>query len=102
MTDREDMDGLAAEYALGTLDASERAAVAARRQREDDLNAAIGAWERRLSPLAEAVPPLEPPPGLFARIETRLADAGARATGSEQIIELQQRVRRWRNLAAAA
>jgi anti-sigma-K factor RskA len=102
MTDREDMDGLAAEYVLGTLDASERAAVAARRQREDDLDAAIGAWERRLSPLAEAVPPLEPSPGLFARIEARLGDAGARATGSGQIIELQQRVRRWRNLAAAA
>jgi anti-sigma-K factor RskA len=72
--------------------------VAARRRREGDLDAAIGAWERRLSPLAEAVPPLEPPAGLFARIEARLAEAG----GSGQIIELQQRVRRWRNLAAAA
>ena len=98
MNDREDIDGLAAEYVLGTLDASERTAVAARRQREGDLDAAIGAWERRLSPLAEAVPPLEPPAGLFARIEARLADAG----GAGQVIELQQRVRRWRNLAAAA
>jgi anti-sigma-K factor RskA len=97
MNDREDIDGLAAEYVLGTLDASERAAVAARRQREGDLDAAIGAWERRLSPLTDAIAPLAPPRGLFARIEARLAD-----TGGGQIVELQQRVRRWRNLAAAA
>jgi len=98
MNDREDIDGLAAEYVLGTLDASERTAVAARRQREHDLDAAIGAWERRLAPLADAVAPLEPPRGLFARIEARLSDAG----GAGQIVELQQRVKRWRNLAAAA
>src|SRR5262249_18919003 len=98
MNDREDIDGLAAEDVLGTLDASERTDVAARRQREGDLDAAIGAWERRLSPLTEAVPPLQPPRDLFAKIEARLANAG----GAGQIIELQQRVRRWRNLAAAA
>jgi len=98
MNDREDIDGLAAEYVLGTLDASERTAVAARRRREGDLDAAIGAWERRLSPLAEAVPPLEPPRDLFAKIEARLAEVG----GAGQIVELQQRVRRWRNLTAAA
>jgi anti-sigma-K factor RskA len=99
MNDREDIDGLAAEYVLGTLDASERTAVAARRQREGDLDAAIGAWERRLSPLGDAIAPLEPPAGLFSRIEARLADAGG---GAGQIIELERRVRRWRNLAAAA
>jgi anti-sigma-K factor RskA len=98
MNEREDIDGLAAEYVLGTLDASERTAVAARRGREGDLDAAIGAWERRLAPLADAVPPLQPPRDLFAKIEARLAEGGS----SGQIIELQQRVRRWRNLAAAA
>ena len=50
MNDREDIDGLAAEYVLGTLDAAERAEVAARRQREDDLDMAIGlgsgGWRR--------------------------------------------------------
>jgi anti-sigma-K factor RskA len=98
MNDREDIDGLAAEYVLGTLDAAERAEVAARRQREDDLDTAIGAWERRLAPLAEAVAPVKPPAGLFQNIEARLANSG----GSGQVIELERRVRRWRNLAAAA
>jgi anti-sigma-K factor RskA len=67
-----DDEGLAAEYALGTLDAAERAAVAARRLNEPELDAAISAWERRLSPLAEAVPEFAPPPDLFDRIEARL------------------------------
>ena len=102
MNDREDIDGLAAEYVLGTLDAGERAEVAARRQREHDLDTAIGAWERRLAPLAEAVPPARPPAGLFQKIEARLANAAGSATGTGQVIELERRVRRWRNLAAAA
>ena len=60
MTDGDDIDALAAEYVLGTLDAPERAAVAARRQRQPALNAAILRWEQRLSPLNDLVPPVEP------------------------------------------
>jgi anti-sigma-K factor RskA len=101
MSDREDIDGLAAEYVLGTLDASERAAVAARRQREGELDAAIGAWERRLAPLAEAVPEIAPPAEVFANIAARVAQAEpSRASG--QAIDLQKRLRRWRTIAGAA
>ena len=96
MNDREDIDGLAAEYVLGTLDGAERAEVAARRQREDDLDTAIGAWERRLAPLAEAVSPVRPTAGLFQEIEARLAGAARSATGTGQVIELERRVRRQR------
>ena len=107
MNEREDIDGLAAEYVLGTLDASERTAVSARRRREGDLDAAIGAWERRLSPLADAIPEVSPPAGLLPRIEARLASAtGGQATGSGQVpgqvIELERRMRRWRAVATAA
>ena len=45
-----DDDLNAAEYALGTLDAGERASVAARRLREADLDAAITDWEWRFAP----------------------------------------------------
>ena len=38
---------------LGTLDPVERASVAARRQREAGLDAAIVAWEHRLAALNE-------------------------------------------------
>src|SRR4051794_17325701 len=57
MTNAEDIDGLAAEYVLGSLDPVERMEVAARRHGEPALNDAIKAWERRLGPLTDLVPP---------------------------------------------
>ena len=73
-------DLLAAEFALGTLDPGERAALAARRQREPELDAAIAAWERRLAPLAEAAPPVAPPSDRFCRHRGAHSCAPDRAT----------------------
>jgi anti-sigma-K factor RskA len=98
MSDQEDIDALAAEYVLGTLSLAERAAVSARRQRERDLDAAIEAWEMRLAPLAEATPSVEPSPELLAAIEADISEG----TGNSAVVELQQRVARWRRLAIAA
>jgi anti-sigma-K factor RskA len=114
MTDVDDIDALAAEYVLGTLDASERAQVAARRQREPALDAAIAAWEQRLAPLADLVPAVEPPPSVWAGIESRLAQSTrtglspaalqAASTGDDgtNIIKLQRRLTTWRRAAVAA
>ena len=55
MTELDDIEALAAEYVLGTLSREERRDVAARREKEPRLDAAIAAWERRLGPLAEVV-----------------------------------------------
>ena len=55
MTDHDDIDMLAAEYVLGTLDAGERTEVARRRQHDADLDACILAWEARLAPLGDEV-----------------------------------------------
>jgi anti-sigma-K factor RskA len=103
MTERDDIDMQAAEFVLGTLDAGERASVAARRSREPVLEAAIAAWEQRLAPLAETMPAVAPPADLFRSIERRLdlqpiVPAPAPNT---QIIQLTDRVRRWRGLAIA-
>ena len=87
----------AAEYALGSLDAGERAAIAARRLREPELDAAISAWEARFGPLAEATPARAPPPDLFARIEARLLQGPADLTAI-----LRRRLARWRALAGGA
>jgi anti-sigma-K factor RskA len=73
MTEEEDIDGLAAEYVLGSLDAAERADVAARRTLDPSLTAAIEAWERRLAPLIEQAPDVAPSPNLFDRILARIA-----------------------------
>ena len=51
MTEEDDIDGLAGEYVLGSLDATERRLVDARRRTDASLDAAIVAWERRLGPL---------------------------------------------------
>ena len=102
MTISPDDDSAAAEYALGTLDASERAALAARRLREPELDEAIRAWEERLAPLAEAAPEIEPPRDLLPAIEARILGHSPEAPGSVAIVALERSIRRWRGLAIAA
>jgi anti-sigma-K factor RskA len=72
MTDEDDIDGLAAEYVLGSLDADERAAVAARRRNDPALDRAIAAWEARLAPLSDAVPGIAPPAHVLAGLADTL------------------------------
>ena len=81
MTISPDDDFMAAEYALGTLDAGERATLAARRLREPELDEAIRGWEVRLGPLAEAVPEIEPPRDLLPAIEARIRGGSLGAPG---------------------
>lgn len=105
MTEHDEIDSAAAEYVLGTLDASERASVAARRLRDTRLNAAIFDWERRLAPLDEAGAEIAPPPGLFQKIEARLQAAEAapsvrpHAEIGNLVTQLEKRVARWRRTA---
>lgn len=105
MNGNDDIEMLAAEYALGTLDAAERAQVAARRQREPALDQAIIAWERRLAPLAATVPEVAPPAGLLDKIEAEIrGGAVAPASGAStspavvlaEVAALRRRLARWR------
>ncbi|MDX2158905.1 MAG: anti-sigma factor [Hyphomicrobiaceae bacterium] len=107
MTGRGDIDMLAAEYVLGTLDGAERADVAARRGREPDLDAAIAAWEERLAALNDATAHVTPGTDLLARIEARLdgsdeAPRGAALPGDARIVVLEKRVAFWRRAAWSA
>ena len=101
MTLSPDDDFAAAEFALGTLDPGERATLSARRLREPELDAAIRAWEARLSPLAEATPPIAPPADLLPAIEARIRAATA-ASASDGVATLQKRLSRWRAAAIGA
>jgi anti-sigma-K factor RskA len=98
MTVSPEDDAAAAEFALGTLDPSERAALAARRLREPELDQAIRGWEERLAPLAEATPPIDPPQDYFAAIEARLKDGDAGGA----VVMLERRLARWRAAAIGA
>ena len=96
MTGTDDIDALAAEYVLGTLDADERAAVAARRGREPALERAIAAWEQRLAPLNGGVTEVAPPMGLRDAVMARVA---VQSASSANVIALTRRAARWRNAA---
>jgi anti-sigma-K factor RskA len=102
MTDDDDIDALAGEYVLGTLDAAERTAVASRRVREPALDAAIMAWERRLAPLDSATREIAPPTALLASIIARIERDGTPVSVNTTLLELQRRVKIWRGVALAA
>ncbi len=105
MTVAPEDDFAAAEFALGTLSPGERAALAARRLREPELDEAIRAWEERLAPLAEAAPPIEPPGDPLAAIQARIRAASSPATAPSpdaSVVALQRSVARWRLGAIAA
>lgn len=108
MTDPDDtIDTLAGEYVLGTLDAAERADVAARRLHDTTLDAAIGEWEIRLAPLGLITAAVSPPAGVFQRIEQRLSDpVQAREPNGTQeatmVIVWRRRADRWRRIGITA
>lgn len=103
MIDENDIEGLAGEYVLGTLDGAERTAVAGRRLREPTLEAAIYAWEQRLIPLIYAIPPVQPPAGLYQKIEALLARRErGRPDDVVELAALRNKVGRWRASALVA
>ena len=64
----EDHIALAAEYALGTLDADERAQVETMMSVDKDFTAIVVAWEHKLGALNQMVGSVEPRPELWEKI----------------------------------
>jgi anti-sigma-K factor RskA len=102
----DDIEAVAGEYVLGTLDTAERVAVAARRQRDAALDGAIRRWERDFGPLGELGEEMAPPADLLARIERRLDAEESPATPAVgapgNVVALRRRVTVWRSIAAAS
>jgi anti-sigma-K factor RskA len=92
MIDPNDIDGMAAEYALGTLDRADREAVASARVTDTILDQAVVDWERRLSPMIETAPEVAPPGNLYSKIEKRIF-----GSASQQAV-----IKPWRSFAMAA
>jgi len=67
-----DLDALASEYVLGTLEPAQRRDVQNRLAVDADLRAAVDAWEERLLALTELAEPQTPSPTLWGRIERSL------------------------------
>ncbi len=102
MTEEEDIDGLAAEYVLGSLDQAERKEADARRKTDASLTSAIEAWERRLGPLSEEVPGVEPPSYVLNSILARISGHKGRTIRSGAVIPLLANAKPWRPRAIGA
>ncbi|MCK9797993.1 RNA polymerase subunit sigma-70 [Pseudomonas chlororaphis] len=96
--DHDALQALAGEYVLGSLPAEQRDQVEQRLPYEPALRAAVDAWEQRLHPLTALVPPQQPSPQLWRRIERSLQQdrrPAQVATPWWNLLAL------WRGLAAA-
>lgn len=96
------LEALAADYVLGTLDAAERRRVQARLEHDAELARYVEEWSQRLSPIAEAVPPVNPPPHVWRRIEATLASKSHPAPAKVDPDRLQTQVSFWRWCAIGA
>lgn len=95
MTD--DLDMLAAEFALGLLEGEERAGAHALFAADEDFRRRVGAWTGRLAPLLDEAEQQAPPAELWSRIERRIA-----APTASNVIVLRRKLSLWRGYAAAA
>src|SRR6266403_1190365 len=118
----EDDIALAAEYALGTLDADERAEAETRMSVDKDFAAMVEAWQHKLGALNQMVGSVEPRPELWNKIKTAIGLSEAQAAlmlpatppaasevvepaamaDTSNVVRLSAQARRWRNVATFA
>jgi anti-sigma-K factor RskA len=124
----EDHIALAAEYALGTLDAEERAQVETMMSVDKDFAAVVEVWESKLGVLNQMVGLVEPRPEVWENIKTAIGLSGAQEVlvlpdapqpvvvavapvvandnsdtpivESANVLAFSQQAKRWRNVAA--
>ncbi len=89
-------DILAAEFALGVLQADEQAALARRVETDAAFARLVGEWEDRLSPLSEGFLPVDLPPAVKRALDLRLFGTAQARPGFWSNLSL------WRGLAGAA
>src|SRR5258708_1894286 len=117
----EDHIALAAEYALGTLDADERAQVETMMSVDKDFLAMVEAWQYRLGVFNQMVGSVEPRPEVWGKIKTAVGQAEPQAAlllpeappavvasavveaptlaDTSNVIRFAKQARRWRNVA---
>jgi anti-sigma-K factor RskA len=117
----EDHIALAAEYALGTLDADERAQVETMMSVDKDFAAIVDAWEDKLSVLNQMVGSVEPRAEVWDKIKEAVGHSEPQAplvlpqappvvvpevtepaevADTSNVIRLDAQARRWRNVAS--
>jgi len=99
MAEPKDLEGLAAEYVLGTLDRGEREDVEQAIPADSELAGLVAGWERRLIPLALALEPVTAPPHLRDKV---MAAISGSAAAPDNVIAIERRANRWRGAAVAS
>src|SRR2546423_4329330 len=115
----EDQIALAAEYALGTLDAEERVQAETMMSADKEFAAMVEAWQHKLGVLNQMVGSVEPRPEVWNKIKSAIGLSEAQAAlmlpeappvtseaveplavaDTSNVTRLSARVRRWRNVA---
>ena len=93
MAKPEDMEELAAEFALGSLPPAEQRQAEALMASDSDFAEMVGAWERRLIPLALALEPVEAPPRIRGAVMKAIAGDAA---DSETVVTWKRKASAWR------
>lgn len=106
-TERDDLDADAGEYVLGTMADEERVRFEMRVRQEPAVREAVARWERRLLPLAGLAPAIEPPSGVFERVQRTIQVQGRPSRDTRRnAVRLRTRLwnslRLWRAVAASA
>ena len=87
---------LAAEYALGVLTGTDRAAAQRLLERDRNFARMVAAWEQRLAPWAGEIAEVSPPPQVWEAIAAALPAAAAPSAGLWQSLAF------WRGFALAS
>jgi len=90
-----DDDLLAAEFVLGVLAGTERAAAQRLFERDRNFAALVAQWEQRLAPWAGEIAEVAPPPAVWERIATALPAKQPQSAGWWQSLAF------WRGLSLA-
>ena len=118
----EDQIVLAAEYALGTLDAGERVQAETMMSADKEFAAMVEAWQHKLGVLNQMVGSVEPRPEVWNKIKSAIGLSEAQAAlmvpeappvtseaveppavaDTSNVIRLSAQARRWRNVATFA
>ena len=95
MSDDQDRDLLAAEYALGSLEGEERGEAERLLATDPAFARSVAVWQQRLTPLAAHIAPVATPADLWPRIEASIGPTA-------DILPFRRRVRFWQATSAGA
>ena len=100
----DDLEALAAEFALGTLEGADLHRAEALEARDAHFREAAIGWRLRLAPLDDTASPLTPTPALWSRIETGLAAPKPRISTARpsRFAQLWDSLNFWRPLGLAS